>query len=432
MKAIFLKILKFILRLLGRLTLQKYRPVIISINGSVGKSSTKEAVYTVLRQERKVRRSHASLNNEIGLPLAILGEYDNKDTAGGLLFWFKVICRALWQLIHRVEYPEVLILEYGADRPGDIDYLLSVARPDIAVVTALGEIPVHVEFYSGPGELVEEESKVVAALPAKGCAILNYDDESVFSMKDKARGAAVITYGFGEGADYRILGLENRSEDFRPIGLVFKIQRGDNFVPVHIDGVFGKGVAYAAAAAAAVASLFNIDLTKASSALTFYKPLAGRAKLIRGIKSSYIIDDSYNAAPLSTQAALLILRDLRAKRKIAVLGDMAELGKYAAEAHEEIGRLASQIVDLAVVVGEKARLIAEGLKQKGFPEKNILIFNTSEEAKLEVQKIIQPGDLILIKGSQVMRMEKITLEIMERPELASVLLPRQYGKWLKS
>lgn len=431
MKKTLLKILQFILKKLARAAIKKYKPVVIGITGSVGKSTTKEAIFTVLKQEKKVRASRASLNNEIGLPLTILGNYENVQTAGGLLFWLGVIGAAILNLIRRIDYPEILILEYAADRPKDIDYLLSVARPDIAVVTAVGKIPVHVEFYSGPAEVAKEKSKLVGALPLKGWAILNYDDESVLSMKDKFKTGSAITFGFNEKADVRIIGFENKSDGHRPVGVVFKLEQGENFVPIKIEAAFGRSLAYAGAAAAATASIFNINLAKVSSALAFLKPLPGRTKLIRGIKSSYIIDDSYNASPSSIQAGLEIIKELDSGRKVVILGDMEELGKYTIQAHQEIGRLAGQIGEVIIAVGEKAKFIAEEVKQTA-PDKKILIFKDSETAKLEVQKIIRSGDLIFIKGSQAMRMEKITLEIMERPELAFELLPRQYGKWLRN
>lgn len=429
-KKFLLKVLQFVLKKLARATIKKYKPTIIGVTGSVGKSTTKEAIFTVLKQEKKVRASRASLNNEIGLPLAILGNYENMQTAGGFLFWFNVVGLAILNLIHRIDYPEILVLEYGAGRPKDIDYLLSVARPDIVVVTAIGKIPVHVEFYSGPAEVAKEETKLVGALPPKGWAILNYDDELVLSAEEKFKNGSVITFGFNEKADIRIIGFENKSDGRRPVGVVFKLKQGENFVPIKIEGTFGKGLAYAGAAAGAVASIFNINLVKVSSALMFLKPLPGRAKLIRGIKSSYIIDDSYNASPASVQEGLEIIKELEAERKVVILGDMRELGKYAIEAHQEIGRLAGQIGEVIIAIGESAKFIAEQAKQTA-PDKKILVFEDSETAKLEVQKIIQSGDLIFIKGSQSMRMEKITLEIMERPELAAELLPRQYGKWLK-
>jgi len=429
MRKILVRVLRYVLKKLAQATRRRYKPAVIGITGSVGKTSTKEALYAVLGQWRKVRGSQGSFNNEIGFPLTILGSYS--DTSGGVFFWAKVIFLGLARLIFKRPYPEILILEYGVGKPGDIDYLLSIAVPNIAVVTVIGETPVHVEFYKGPAQVTEEKTKLVSSLPKNGLAVLNYDDEAVFSMSEKTE-ARVVTYGFHEGADIRITGFKNQSHDYEPIGIAFNLEEGANFAPIEIKGAFGKGQAYAVAAVSAVGLIFGIDLAKISSLLSFYKPLPGRGRLIRGIKSAYIIDDSYNSSPLAMEEALATLGDLKARRKLAVLGDMSELGQYTASSHERVGCLAAGVAHLLVTVGAKAKFIAEGARKANFPAENILEFDSTEEAESEIQKLLKPGDLILIKGSQVMRMEKLTFKIMENPLLAKELLPRQYGKWIKS
>ncbi|OIO49284.1 MAG: hypothetical protein AUJ39_01365 [Parcubacteria group bacterium CG1_02_42_13] len=426
MKTYFLSILQFILKVLAKLTIAKYKPAIIGITGSVGKTSTKSAINTVLKSSLSVRKAGGNLNNELGMPLAILGDYEK---SGGMLFWLGVVLRSLEQLLFKAHYPEALVLEYAADRPGDIDYLLAIAKPDIVIVTAIGSIPVHVEFYNDTEEVAKEKSKLIQALNINDTAILNFDDPLVMDMKNLFKGKAV-TYGFGEGADLRISSFVNRSEFGKPLGISFKLETSDNFVPVRIDGVFGNSQAYAAAAAAAVSLIKGMNLVKISEALAQYKGEPGRCRLIEGIKNSYILDDTYNSSPLATEAALGILKDLSAPRKVAIFGDMAELGKYATYAHEEIGRKTVGVADILITVGAKARFIAEGARKADFPKKDIYSFWNTEEAKPEIQKILGSRDLVLIKGSQSMRMEKIVLEIMSNPELAQDLLVRQYGKWL--
>ncbi|MBI1839200.1 MAG: hypothetical protein HYR95_02835, partial [Candidatus Colwellbacteria bacterium] len=302
---------------------------------------------------------------------------------------------------------------------------------DIAVVTALGDIPIHVEFYSGPEAVAKEKIKIVQALEPEGYAVLNFDDSTVLGMKSKCKGK-VLTFGFGEGADVRITSFLNRSEFGKPLGISFKIETKDNFVPVRIDDVFGKSQAYAGAGAATVGLIRGVNLVKISEALLQYRGERGRGRLIEGVKSSYIIDDTYNASPLSTVAALDILGDLSAPRKVAILGDMKELGKYTTYIHEKIGRTVARNADVLVTVGLKARFIAEGARKSGFSKKNIYSFENSEGGKIDILNLIESRDLILVKGSQSMRMETIVLKIMAHPELAKELLVRQYGKWLKS
>jgi len=417
------------LKKLAQLTIWRYRPGIIGVTGSVGKTSTKLAIAAVLGGERKVRVSAGNLNNDLGLPLTILGDWSAKelklvsrDQPSGtrrlakLFFWCKVICVAKWRILFpkRSAYPEILVLEYGADRPGDLRYLLEVARPNISVITAVGDMPVHVEFYAGPEEVAREKSRLIECLPAAGFAILNYDDETVMDLKDRTR-AHLMTFGFAKGAETQVVTFENRSEEDpstslgarKPLGIAFKLEYGGNSVPVRLEGIFGKAQAYASAAAAAVGLIFGMNLIKISEALRSYRPAAGRMELLPGIKFSYLINDCYNASPNSMHAALDTLKSLPAKRKVAVLGDMLEIGKYTMEAHERVGRLAARIVEVLVTVGPRAKFIADAAQKSGLNRKNIYSFDTAEDAIDAVQNLIRKGDLILVKGSHAMELEKV-------------------------
>ncbi len=399
--------LQRILRRLAIWTIRKYRPGVIVITGSVGKTSAKEAIYTILKTSRSVRASCGNFNNEIGVPLSILGDWQQIT---GRWFWIKVILVSFAKLIFRFKYPEILVLEYAADHPGDIKYLLDIAAPQIGVVTAIGEIPVHVEFFSGPGAIAREKSKVVEVLPSDGVAILNHDDQSVLEMRQRTK-ARVITYGFAEDAEVQITNFENRMENFRPAGISFKLNFGGSFVPVKLDGCFGKAQAYTAAAAACVGLIFGMNLVRISEALLGYQSPPRRLKLLPGVKRTFVIDDSYNASPLSMHAAIETVKALRAKRRVAVLGDMLEIGKYAPEAHEAIGKIAGKTFNILVTVGSRAKFIAEAAKEVGMPRKNIYSFDTADEAKVKVQELLRRGDLVLIKGSNAMQLDKIVEEI---------------------
>ena len=420
MKKIFVKILKWVLKNLARLTIKRYKPKIVGITGSVGKTSTKIACATVLSKKFKLRSSYGNLNNELGLPLTILGDWSEQDlnlvsrnTPQGkkriqkLSFWTKVILKSVFQIIFKNKnYPQVLILEYGADRPGDIRYLLNIARPDIGIITAIGEIPVHVEFYSSPEEVALEKSGLIMNIPAYSYVILNYDDDTVMNIKHRTR-AHILTFGFDDEADVQIINFENKIENNKPLGIVFKIKYENNIVPVSIFGAFGKSHAYACACACALGLVFEMNLIEIAEALESYKPEKGRANLLEGIKNSLIIDDSYNASFLSMANALDLLKSLPAKRKIAVLGDMLEIGKYSIFAHENIGKVAGKVCDLLITIGPRAKFIAEGAKSNGLKQKNILSFNTVDEAKEELIKLIKPGDLVLLKASHAMGLHQL-------------------------
>ena len=420
--------MKYILRTLARATLARYSPGIVGITGSVGKTSTKEAVRTVLAAERTVRAPAKNFNNELGLPLAILGDW---ESAGGVFFWLKVICVSIWRLIVKSkEYPEVLVLEYAIDRPGDMKYLLEIARPHIGLFTAMGDVPVHVEFFTGPEAVMREKARLISQLPATGFAILNIDDPLVMEAKSQTR-AQVMTFGFDEKADVRVTNFSNNF-DGKSGGISCKLTYGGSIVPVRIDRALGKAQAYSIGAAAVVGLIFGLNLVRIAEALSSYEAPAGRLKLVRGIRESFLIDDTYNAAPTAMHSALETLKSLNAKRKIAVLGDMLEIGKYTLEVHEGVGKSVKKIgVDMLLTVGIRGKLIAEAAIKEGMSEKSVFQFTDIYEASEFLEAKIQKGDLILVKGSQGVRLEKVVKELMAEPARAKELLVRQDAEWVR-
>jgi UDP-N-acetylmuramoyl-tripeptide--D-alanyl-D-alanine ligase len=430
-------ILQFILKILAKLVLWRYQPVIIGVTGSVGKTSAKEAIYRVLKKRFRVRRNMRNYNNEIGVPLTILGiETAGRSLIAWLVNFLKVVLVIIWQK----EYPEILVLEMGVDRPGDMKYLVDFVPVRIGVMTAIGEFPSHLEFFPEKGKLVEEKALLVKSLPQSkethgrqtgvedmfqnGLAVLNYDDLSVRMIGDELpQGIKIINYGFGEGADLKISNFQLVMTDLKKkdFGVCFKLEYQGNVVPVKLNRALGKQQVYAAAAAAAVGLYFGLNLVEVSAALRKYRSLAGRTKLLEGIKNTWIIDDSYNASPLATIAALEILEQFPG-RKIAVLGDMLELGKDTEAAHRQVGRKAASVVDLLLAVGQRAVFIADEARKQGFAKDKIFKFSQAEEAGLPLQEKIEEGDTILIKGSRSMHMEKVVKEIMAHPERADRLL----------
>lgn len=425
-KHLLLNFLQFILKSLARATLNRYRPGVIGITGNVGKTSVKEAVKAVLGGSRRVRASSKNFNNDFGLPLTVLGDWGD---AGGALFYVRVVLSALARLVVKSKkYPEILILEYGVDRPYDMKRLLQIARPHIGIVTAIGETPVHVEFFSGPDGLAREKSRLTAALPATGFAILNDDDSRVLGMKKITR-ARVITYGSSDKADVRFSSPESVVQK-GVIYTAFKITHAGSTVPVRLVSVLGRAQAYAAAAASAAGVAFGLHLVKIADALGQYQPPRGRLNVIPGLKDSIIIDDTYNSSPLALSEALSALRALKARNKIAVLGDMLELGRYTIPAHRAAGREVAKSARALITVGAKAKFIAEAAIQAGLPAKNVLTLEKVSEAGRLLQDMLEEGAIVLIKGSQSVRMEKVVQAVMSEPERADELLVRQSERWL--
>jgi len=438
MRELIKKIIAWKLGIIAKMYLWLYKPQIVAVTGNVGKTSTTEAIAAVLGRFKRVRFGKGNLNNEFGVPLTIVGNWvdDYYEVENALFFWVRVLVVSFFGLLFQRNYPEVLVLEYGADKPGDIKRLATKFKPHVGVVTAVGQVPVHVEFFSGADAVAREKGRLVEALSVSDFAVLNFDDLTVLEMREKTK-AKVLTYGFSEGANIKISNLEFLISNEKPEGVSFKMNYNDSFVPFKLKGSLGKSQGYAAAAAAAVGSIFGMNLVDISEALSEYHGPKGRLKIIKGIKNSVIVDDTYNASPLSTHLALETLRDLPGTRKIAVLGDMLELGKYTIKAHQEVGNIAGSFVDLLVCVGARAKFIADSAfnqlaptEASGMPTESIYKFETSDEAKLKVTELIKEGDLVLVKGSQGMRMEKIVEEIMAEPQNAKELLVRQSKKWL--
>ncbi len=430
MKELIKKIIIWKLNLLAQMYLRRYKPTVVAVTGNVGKTTTKEAIAAVLSSIKNVRSGKGNLNNEFGVPLTILGNWadDYYEASNAFSFWCKVLCSSLVKYPFQKNYPEVLVLEYGADHPGDIEKLSRLFKPHVAVVTAIGDIPVHIEFFKDKQNLVEEKSNILKNLKETDWAILNHDDELVRPMWQKTK-ARTISYGFNESSNIRVSDFNVMSENEMPSGVTFKIGDKDSFVPVRIDGTLGKSVAWSCAAAAAVGTAMGMNLVQVSNSLTRFSPPKGRLRILKGIKNSWIIDDTYNASPKSSELALETLKNVSGKRKIAVLGDMLELGDYTEQAHKEIGNLAGSIANVLVCVGDKSKFIGESASSQISPE-NVFYFDTANDARFKVQELVEEGDIVLVKGSQGMRMERIVEEIMAEPLKKKDLLVRQSQKWL--
>lgn len=431
MKEFLKKIVRRLLRFLARLTLKKYQPDIIGVTGSFGKTSAKEAIFTVLASKFAVRRNVKNYNNEIGLPLTIIGACSGGRSPWG---WIGVFIKALVQLIWRDrDYPGILILEMAVDHPGDMNYLIDLAPCKIGVVTAVG--PVHLEFFKTVERIAREKSVLLTHIGTNGWSVINSDNELTLMMRDKVK-SQVLTYGLGAEAQLRASEIKISSGGENElvsglIGLSFKLNHGGSAVPVLLPNILGEHLIYAALAGAAVGLIYGLNLVEISQALRKFEAPKGRMHLVAGIKNTTVIDDTYNAGPDSTLAALKVLRQVRTNgRKFAVLGDMLELGVFAEEAHRQIGReLSAMGVDCFVAVGEWMKTAADEAKKQGLAEDKIFIFSGAAMAGRFVQDRISEGDGILVKGSQGMRMEKIVKEVMAEPLRAKDLLVRQEAEW---
>lgn len=428
MKNFLKKILFYILQIESRLVLWKYKPKIIAITGSVGKTSTKDAVYAVFAKVSHVRKSEKSYNSEIGLPLTILGCPNGWNN---IFVWLQNILKGLWLIITPHKYPKILVLEVGVGKPGDMKRTASWLSTDVVIITAIGETPAHIEFFESRKHLIEEKSSLIKTLKKDGLLVLNADDEAVLSMKNKTK-SRVVTFGFNSEADIRGSALNILNDEAGvPGGIIFRLEDGDSSLPVTIEGVFGKNHVYASLAALATIFGLKLNMINAIEALKNYDVPPGRMRLLSGINKSLIIDDTYNSSPFACMSALNTLHEIKSSRKVAVLGDMLELGKHTVSAHKDIGKVAKENVDVLVIVGPRSVAIREGALDNGMTEDKIFGFNNSREAGEFMKSFVQSGDLVLIKGSQGMRMERVVESILADQKNKSKLLVRQDKEWLE-
>jgi UDP-N-acetylmuramoyl-tripeptide--D-alanyl-D-alanine ligase len=438
-------------RFLGQMaaaTVRRGGFTVVAVTGSVGKSTTKQMIGAVLGAEvggSGVRVTAKNYNNELGIPLTV---FDEKAPGRSPLAW----ARLLWKGVLmgfglRTPHIKTLVLEMGADRPGDLGYLCSIAPPNISVITAVTPegaslAPVHLANYPSIEAVAKEKATLIERLLKKGTAILNADDPRVFDLRHTTD-AHVILFGENDAADIRIVSTKVacREEDGKavPYGLEVAVEGFNRKATIVVPGVFGRPMAYALAAALGVADALDVHVTSVQDALNAFMPLPGRTRIIPGIKHTTLFDDSYNASPASVLSAVrdLALVQLNVgQRRVACLGEMRELGSQSESMHRLVGsEAAKQGIDLLVACGPFAKAMADGALASGMNQEQVHMFEDTPEAGRFLQNWIKPGDVILAKASEGtiksrgVRMERVVKELMAEPQRAAELLCRQEEAW---
>ncbi len=412
-------LIQLYLALLARLVIWKHRPRVIAVTGSVGKSTTKEAIAMVLRARFSVRSTSGNLNNEYGVPLSILGFGAPK----GALAWLSVLIAAPFRALFSWKVPEVFVLEYGVDHPGDMDALLAIARPHVSVVTCVETV--HLEHFPSMNELIAEKEKLARGTLPGGLALLNYDNIPTRRMVERV-GVPTLTFGLNAKADFAGIDLEMTREGTT---FIAKTPRAEK-LPVHTK-MLGKHVAYALLPALAVAEVLGIPGPEAVKHLNRVEALPGRLSLLAGTHESVLLDSTYNAEPSSMLAAIDVLREMPARRRIVVLGDMLELGARERDAHVELGRVVAGTADLAVLVGPRMEFAFNAIRNMHQGRMNAFHFMDRREAAAFLLPKVKPGDLILVKASQGMRLESVVRELLAKKADAEAHLVRQSPDWLR-
>lgn len=350
---------------------------VVGITGSTGKTTTKDMVASVLGTRFKTLKTTGNLNNEIGLPLTLL-ELD--------------------------ETFEAAVVEMGMRGPGEIDALCRLARPDAAVISNIGET--HLELLGSVSNIAAAKGEILEHIPPGGFALLNAESPFITREAARCRGK-VIFFGINQPGDIT-------AENIRPerggnrFTAIFESLRAEFFLPVP-----GRHNVMNSLAAIGVGLKLGLSEKEIAKGLTSVTLTGMRLETI-DTGSHRIINDAYNASPASSKAALQVLKETAgARRKVAVLGNMLELGERAQAGHREVGETAAVLaIDYLVTVGDLAVNIAEGAAQKGMSANRILRCNDNQEAIGVLVKLLQPGDVVLVKGSRGMKMEQIVKSLI--------------------
>lgn len=416
MKTVFRFIIGGLLAFKAKSFLRSNRVQVIAVTGSVGKTSTKEAIFNLLSSKFDVYSSKKSFNTEFGLSLAVLQEEESGFSSP--MAWLRILKRVLF---NKKKVYKKIILEMGADKPGDIKKLVKIASPTIAVVTSVRPVHLAPGQFSSLEAIAKEKGTLVAHLPKEGMAVLNNDDDLVRNMRTVA---GRLTYGVKNEAMLMAKDIKTGAKDLQ-FTAHFHGQSAEFTIPV-----LGEFQVYVLLPAIAVGLQLGMKLSECAAGLADFSLPAGRMNPIAGINRSQIIDSSYNASPTTVATALDLLAQLKATRKIAALGTMNELGEMTYAAHIEAGKKAAQVAKLLIAVGHEAPTIRRGALEGGMQEEQIHTFFDSEEAGEFLKGQLKAGDLVLVKGSQNrVRMEKLVKLIMKEPKKASELLCRQGEVW---
>ena len=471
MKKTLKKYVVWCLTILARLTLKKYKPVVIAVTGSVGKTSAKDAIFAVLKEVvPSIRKSDKSFNSELGVPLTVLGCPNAWNSFSG---WVNNIFHGLSLVLLPHEYPKYIVVEAGADHPGDIKNVAKWLAPKVSVLTKISALPVHVEFFKSREQLFNEKMELAKALNGvKDSVLVTYGDtEEMANLKHpgadlKENENRVHTIVYGTEADCKgkcdVLAKEYDYEqvDGKVTGIKFKLQSGNSTYDLKLHGVLGITHVYPYLVAGAVLKALNlsIDQDKFQDALKDYSP-KGRMCILKGKNESTLLDDTYNSSPDAVESALKELAGAgqvvqidqteqavqtgqigqRNQRKIAILGDMMELGNQSIQAHENIGKLCANLtIDVLITSGVRAEKIADSALKAGMNKDSVFKYSNSVKIADEINsggKLFTPqtGDIILIKGSQSARMERVTFALLDESQRAKAgeLLVRQEEEWTK-
>lgn len=352
---------------------------VVGITGSVGKTSTKDMVYSVLSQKFNVLKTLGNFNNEIGLPLTILKLDETHQAA---------------------------VIEMGMSNLGEISRLTDIAKPDVAVITNIGVS--HIENLGSRENILKAKLEIAEGFSEKGTLIINNDDDMLSTVKSVKNVKKIVTFGINSEGDLRAVDIRNKGE--KGVSFSVSIKGASYGVDIPVPGIHNI---YNALAGIGVGLELGLSVQQIINGISRFSP--GKMRMNITDTGKYkLINDCYNASPQSMEAALKVLSDIGGSgRKVAILGDMLELGDYSEQGHREVGRMCRDNADILIACGNSAINIANGAAEAGMSKNTVHYFATTSEAILALGDILANGDTILVKGSRGMKMEEIAENILK-------------------
>lgn len=357
---------------------RKFHISVVAVTGSTGKTTAKDMIHKVLSLRYNVLKTEGNLNNEIGLPLTLL---------------------------RLNKHHKIAVVEMGMSSLGEIRCLAKIAAPNIGVITNIGVS--HIEKLGSRENILKAKMELFENFPVDGIAVLNGDDDLLWGLKERL---SLKTEYFGTGKD-----IDFKAANVKTVG-----QQGISYQVINKDKVYafelsvlGRHNVYNSLAAIAVGRLFGLDFQEMQEALKDFESGDMRLNVLTTQDGLTIIDDAYNASPDSMKAALTVLKDMQGNRKIAVLGDMLEMGNYAEQAHREVGQAVAGNIDFLITRGHASRWIGEGARAAGMPKSSIHHLGCNKDVINLLGTFVQSGDTILVKGSRGMKMEEVVSYLLK-------------------
>lgn len=414
----------------AKLLIDRLKPEVVAVTGSVGKTTTKELIAHILGSRLPIRASQKSQNSTLGVPLTVLG----LEPGTTPLSWLSCLVAA-WRAARSASSVPLIIAEVGADKIGDIVTLGKLLKPKKAVILAVALA--HLDQNAGQAttltELAHEKGSLAEVLPKEGLLVLNRDDSRVMRMSSRTN-ANVVTFGQDHPADLRAshvhISLQGTSFELKIKTGLFGLPEAKS---IRIETkLIGQQFVPDVLAAIAISLSYGFSLSEIKLALDKFSAQPGRMRPLAGKRGMILLDDTYNANPLSMASALQTLVDVRVSgRRVAILGNMNELGAFAADAHQQIGKQVAELpIDYLATVGEQGAWIGEAAVANGLPAGQYRHFPTTENAMTGLPLLLRPKDTVLLKASQNgMRLERLVKVLMLHADQAATELVRQGSFW---